>query len=70
MIIIHGGADQIVPPEQAKHMDAALRNAGVPTTLTIVPTAGHPLGSSVRRSDVLIQAFATLRIWRESSLAP
>ena len=44
-LIMHGQNDPIVPVQQSVVLDAALRRAGVESTLVIVPGAGH--GGSV-----------------------
>ena len=40
-LIVHGDADRSVPLDQALRFDAALRAAGVPTTLLILEGVGH-----------------------------
>ena len=40
-LIMHGEKDPVVPPQQSVVLDAALRKAGVESTLVIVPGAGH-----------------------------
>jgi dipeptidyl aminopeptidase/acylaminoacyl peptidase len=40
-LIVHGDADPIVPVGQARILDAALRKAGVPSTLVLLEGAGH-----------------------------
>ena len=44
-LILHGEDDPIVPAQQSVVLDAALRRAGVESTLVIIPGAGH--GSAV-----------------------
>ncbi len=39
--IVHGDADPVVPTNQSEILNAALKQAGVETTLTILPGAGH-----------------------------
>ena len=43
-LIIHGEKDPVVPAQQSVVLDAALRKAGVESTLVIVPGAGHGSG--------------------------
>lgn len=43
MLLIHGASDELVPPSQSTAMNRALRAAGVPSRLLIVP-GGHELG--------------------------
>ncbi len=51
---IHGDKDDIVPVMQSIRLDAALRKAGVPSTLEIVPGGGHGmLWSEAMASRVL-----------------
>lgn len=40
-LILHGEKDPIVPLKQSTDFDAALRKAGVPCELVVVPGAGH-----------------------------
>ena len=40
-LILHGERDPIVPVQQSAVLDAALRRAGVESTLVIIPGAGH-----------------------------
>ncbi|MSU59817.1 MAG: alpha/beta hydrolase [Pedosphaera sp.] len=40
-LIFHGADDGSVPPEQSRRMADALKSAGVPSELVIVPGAGH-----------------------------
>ncbi|MCI0539754.1 MAG: alpha/beta hydrolase [Verrucomicrobiales bacterium] len=39
--LVHGAEDRGVPPEQSRRMADALKSAGVPAELVIVPGAGH-----------------------------
>lgn len=41
MLLANGEDDQLVPPDQAIRMAAALERAGVPRELRLVPNAGH-----------------------------
>jgi acetyl esterase/lipase len=41
VFLLHGGADQLVPPEQSRIFYAALQRAGVPSQLEIIPHRGH-----------------------------
>jgi len=52
-LIVHGDKDNIVPLDQSRRMDAALRTAGVETKLIILPGAGHggPAFSSPEIAD-------------------
>ena len=40
-LIMHGEKDPVVPAQQSRVLDAALRKAGVDSTLVIVPGGGH-----------------------------
>ena len=40
-LIMHGDADPLVPLQQSQELDAALRKAGVESTLVVLPGAGH-----------------------------
>jgi len=41
VFLMHGGADQLVPPDQSQIFYAALLRAGVPAHLEIIPGKGH-----------------------------
>lgn len=41
VLFLHGDADDTIPFEQAELMSAALKSAGVPTTVIRVPGGGH-----------------------------
>ncbi|HMM93875.1 alpha/beta hydrolase [Phycicoccus sp.] len=41
VLLVHGDADDVVPPAQSRAFDLALRAAGHPTSLVVVPGAGH-----------------------------
>jgi len=64
-LILHGSADPVVPVEQAKLMDAALRAKGVPSKLVIIEGAGHGWRrnpSAKAQSDREIIAFLETRL--------
>jgi acetyl esterase/lipase len=44
MLLVHGDADPVVPHQQSEALHAALKKAGVETTLRIVKGAGHGNG--------------------------
>jgi dipeptidyl aminopeptidase/acylaminoacyl peptidase len=44
VLILHGAADDTVPAKQAVEFDAALKAAGVDSTLVVLPTVGHRPG--------------------------
>jgi len=48
-LIVHGDKDPVVPLRQSEVLAAALKKAGVPATLHVVPGAGH----GVMSPDVL-----------------
>ena len=41
MLLVHGDRDNVVPPKQSEELYSALKKAGVETTLTVIPGAGH-----------------------------
>jgi acetyl esterase/lipase len=43
-LIVHGDADKTVPLSQSESLHAALRKAGVPSTLHVIPNGGHGFG--------------------------
>jgi acetyl esterase/lipase len=53
-LIIHGDADNAVPPQQSKSFIAKLKRAGVPAELVIKPGAGHNWPERVK--DVALTA--------------
>ena len=64
-LIIHGERDPIVPVQQSVVLDAALRKAGVETTLVIVPGGGHG-GTAFTDAKYLFQMVAFM----DRQLAP
>lgn len=42
-LLLHGGADRVIPPEQSRLLDAALRRVGVSSTLIVVERGEHDL---------------------------
>ncbi len=50
-LIFHGGKDTLVPVEQSRKMDEALRKAGIESKLIVFPNAGH----GYTEPDLLIQ---------------
>jgi acetyl esterase/lipase len=40
-LLIHGSADNLVPPDQSERLAAAMRKAGVPVQLLLLPGADH-----------------------------
>jgi arylsulfatase len=55
-LILHGDADRLVPLEQSKRLDAALRAAGVASTLMVLPGVGHS-GAEFFKADAPRQAM-------------
>ena len=41
ILLMHGDRDNVVPPKQSEELHDALKKAGVETSLTIIPKAGH-----------------------------
>ncbi|WP_328456536.1 alpha/beta hydrolase fold domain-containing protein [Amycolatopsis sp. NBC_00438] len=41
ILLMHGDADDLVPPAQSERLAAALRTVGAPVELDLVPGAGH-----------------------------
>jgi acetyl esterase/lipase len=64
VMMIHGGADDLVPLAQSQVLDEALAKAGVPHELVVVKNAGHSFnpvpGMTIEPSQVEIRA-ATLK---------
>ena len=56
-LILHGERDPIVPVQQSVVLDAALRRAGVESTLVIIPGAGHG-GGVFSDARILVQMAA------------
>jgi len=48
VLTLHGSDDTLVPVEQAKRLDAALKKAGAPSTLVILKGAHHGWGGEKR----------------------
>lgn len=66
-LIIHGAEDSTVPVSQSELFAGALKTAGVPVTLDVVPRRGHGTGGP--RFEPMIKAFfdKTLRKTAEKS---
>lgn len=54
-LIMHGDQDDLVPLSQSEHLLAALRKAGVDSTLHVVKGAGHGFGG--RELDARVDEF-------------
>ncbi len=52
-LLLHGGADPIVPPAHARLLYRALAAREVPTDLMVYPAEGHVLSGSAAVSDML-----------------
>jgi acetyl esterase/lipase len=72
-LLIHGGADPLVPVSQATSMATVLSNAGVTNELIVLPGAGHELNFPINTPrDLVFQILeflnATWKDRRSSSL--
>lgn len=45
-LTFHGGKDELVPVDQSKRLDAALKKAAIESTLVIFPNDGHGFGKA------------------------
>lgn len=61
-MIVHGANDKIVPPSQSQILHDALKKAGVPVTLKIIPGADHGL-AGVNTLD-MANAFFTEQLYK------
>jgi len=72
MLLVHGEDDAHVPPSQSEALARALRDAGVPNRLILVPGSRH--GFELRldeRRDLLPDVLAFLEtVWNASPRAP
>ncbi|MBC3876055.1 alpha/beta hydrolase family protein [Undibacterium flavidum] len=59
--LIHGGKDEVTPPEHAKRMRKALIEAGNPPQWTFEDDEGHGFYDAQRRKDLYIQLEAFLK---------
>ena len=60
MLLIHGDADTAVPIDQSRRLDAALKAAGVPSALMVIPGANHVLpGLAAPKQREILD-----RVWR------
>lgn len=59
VLLIHGDKDEVVPPEQSRNMDQALRRAGKEVRLVILDDARHSGWSTSQHSIILneIESF-------------
>lgn len=63
-LLIHGDKDELVPIDQSERIEAAFRNAKVPTELMVVPGAGHSFNQKEQ-----IQAQNRMLEWFNTHLA-
>jgi acetyl esterase/lipase len=56
-LVVHGTADQAVPPQQSEMLVSALKAAGVTSSLTLVPGADHSISNVY--TPVIEEAVAT-----------
>jgi acetyl esterase/lipase len=61
MFLLHGDADGIVPVEETIDFHRSLRDAGVDSTLRILPGVGHGWDASLTRDDIVAFFKRTLR---------
>ena len=59
VFLMHGGADELVPPEQSKIFFEALKNAGVEAQLEIIPGQGHGIIAPPAPAKKIHQFFQT-----------
>lgn len=67
-LLIHGAEDDDVPVERSTEMAAALRAAGVPHELVVVPGLGHGFDGSMD-DDVVSATFEQARLFLASYLS-
>jgi acetyl esterase/lipase len=60
VLLFHGEADRLVPPDQSERLAAALRDAGVPCRLVRLPGEGHGFGLRVASGDLTPQILEFL----------
>jgi acetyl esterase/lipase len=71
VFIAHGSADRTVSPGRSELLHAALRSAGVESTLEIVRGARHDFAAvHTPRVDSLLRAFLDRHLRRASAAAP
>jgi acetyl esterase/lipase len=70
-LTIHGDRDDIVPPVQSRRLHKALRDAGVESTLQVIPGAGHSAAKFMlpERLDE-IEGFLARHLRRLTALSP
>ncbi len=61
LLMVHGQMDAQVPLAQSAQMDAALKHAGKPHRLVVLPDADHQFGNEKDRTMLLNQIEAFLR---------
>jgi acetyl esterase/lipase len=52
LLVFHGRADRLVPADQSERLAVALRDAGVPCQLVLLPDEGHGFGLRVASGDL------------------
>ena len=58
ILLIHGESDTVVPIEQSRMMEKALRQAGKPVELVVMPGEDHWLSLEATRQLMLSRAVA------------
>ena len=53
--IVHGDRDFVVPMNQSELLHAALKKAGVPSTLHVVKGGGHGFSKVTQANDVIVK---------------
>jgi acetyl esterase/lipase len=61
VLIFHGRLDELVPPQQAERLDAALRKAGVESKLVIMDDEGHSYLKKANADRVIQQSLEFLK---------
>ena len=63
VMLLHGEADDVVPPQRSRDADEVLRRAGIPVETVFVPSLVHNIHETdlARGADFLGTAFATIR---------
>ena len=71
-LLIHGDADSLIPFEQSVAMEVALRQAGVPARLLVVPGGEHgtDFGAAERRRRDWPDFFGASVAWFDTHLRP
>ncbi|MDX1578562.1 MAG: prolyl oligopeptidase family serine peptidase, partial [Gemmatimonadota bacterium] len=69
-LLIHGGADPLVPVDQSRQLHTYLGLLGVPARLVIVPNEGHGIAHPERRHEIGDTVLSWFDQWLRAERSP